>query len=791
MNPSKTKFKFEESPFKKGKCPKCLKSSCFRYYIALPREYGICDHKNKCEHHNDPNKETPETKKELYNLIGNEIEVLTEKIIEKKVLYPSSEQLTVLNNLNSIFHVFMHEKLGVKPTHFQRWNVGTDNSGKTTFVMQNIAGKHLNIKYMQYYVSADGLNCKRDKKINFSLVAPDKNKEHYKTCLFGEHLLRNGNVIICLVESEKTAVLGSYFYPQFDWLATGGSNGLTVEKVQLLKGKQVYYLADNDKAGKENSSIKKLETYGIKYKIVQFEQAQESEDLADLIIRGLRPDIAPVKEQENLIFYHPIYDYRDGLPVAVKDVRINYTVWTKLLYSMGYRRFDLGVKGFIFVKVENRVLREITITQIQDEFIKHLKQMEIVTETYDLQQELHDCIIEKFYKSIGNYFNDKRLALLTPQEHFIFNKDTAEESYVYYKNGYVKVTKENWELLNYSSLEGCIWQTQIIARDFSKVDVENVQSENAPVFSKFMYNISGNEERFNALCSIVGYNLHIFFETKLKATVLTDSSISEEAEGRTGKTLLAKGFGFVRAYAEISGKSFDPADKYRYADCKLDTQIVHHNDARKFFDFETLYNDITEGIKVDKKNQQPFNQRVKYILSSNKTIKMDGASSRDRSIEFELAEHYNDKFQPRDEFGHWFFTDWSQDEWYKFDNFMMYCINYYLQKGLIQPKEINLRKRKLIDQTCAEFIEFINAKEITANNKYSRDEWHNDFLASYPDLKEDKFKKQMKTFTTYLKIYAANNDKFDKLETGKHLTRSNNINHVMFTLKSIKLDIPD
>jgi len=776
------KFKFEESPFKKGKCQKCLKPNCFRYYIDLPREYGICDHKNKCEHHHDPNKETVEIKNGLYKIIGNEIEVFHEKVIAKKLLYPTTEQLTVLNNLNSIFHVFMHEKLGVKPTHFQRWNVGTDNSGKTAFVMQTQSGRHLNIKYMQYYTSADGQNCKRDKKINFSLIAPDKNKEHYKTCLFGEHLLRAGNVIICLVESEKTAVLGSYFYPQFDWLATGGSNGLTVEKVQLLKDREVYYLADNDKAGKENSSIKKLETYGIKYKIVQFEQAKESEDLADLIIRGLRPDIAPAKEVENLIFYHPIYDYSNGLPVSVKDVRINYTAWIKMLYSMGYRRFDLGVKGFIFVKVESRVLCEITITQIQDEFIKHLKAMKIVTETYDLRQELHDAIIEKFFKSIGNYFNDKRLALLTPQEHFIFNKDTATESFIYYKNGYVRVTKDNWELLNYSSLEGCIWQKQIIDRDFIKIEIENVNNEAAPVFSKFMFNISSNEERFNALCSIVGYNLHIFFETKLKATVLTDSSLSEEAEGRTGKTLLAKALGFIRTYVEISGKGFDSTDKYRYSKCELDTQIVHNNDVKKNFDIEILYNDITEGLEVDKKNQQPFQLRVKYIISSNKTIKMDGASSRDRTIEFELAEHYNDKFQPRDEFKHWFFTEWEQSEWYKFDNFMMYCINYYLIRGLIQPKEINLRKRKLIDQTCAEFIEFMSAKEITANNTYSRDDWHKEFLEAFPDLKDDKYRNKMRTFTGYLKVFAASSDKFEKLDSDS-LTRSHNANLVIFTSK--------
>lgn len=774
-------FEFEESPAKKGTCPKCQKQSCFRYYKIIPRSYGICDHKNKCEYHNDPSKETLEIKKELHKLLDNSI-VLNEPVQDKKTLYPTTEQLKALNNLNSNFHIFCIETLLLSKDHLQKWNVGTDNNGNTAFVFQTLSGKHLNIKFMNYSITPNGKDCKRDKKVNFSLVAKDKTKEHYEMCLFGEHLLTDK--IVCLVESEKTAIISSFFYPQFDWLATGGSNGLTVKKVQLLKGKQVYYLGDNDKAGKDNSTLKKLALYNIKFQIVSFENAKDGEDLADLIIKGERPVIKPVEEKRNLIFYTPIYEYdKDREERVIKDVKINYTIWTDVLYSMGYRRFDLESKGFIFVKIENQILREIAITQIQDDFIIYLKNLVLEGIQDDYIDELKKCIIEKFYKNIANYFNDKRLALLTHDVPFIFNKDTATESFVYYKNGYVKVTAETWELLSYHTLNGCIWKNQIIDRTFNKKELLSNSQHTESVFSKFMFQISGNTERFNALCSIVGYNLHIFFETKLKATVFTDSSLSEEAEGRTGKTLLAKSLGFIRAYVEISGKNFDTTDKYRYSKCDLDTQIVHNNDVRKHFDFETLYNDITEGIEVDKKNQQPFHQRVKYILSSNKTIKMDGASSRDRSIEFELAEHYNDKFQPRDEFGHWFFTDWDIEEWYRFDNFMMYCIYHYLKNGLIQPNEINLRKRKLIDQTCAEFIEYINGKEIKENTKYNRDEWHKEFLECYPDLKDDKFKKQLKTFTHYLKIFSASSDKFAKLIPGTDLTRSNNINYVSFKLK--------
>lgn len=782
MTPTKHSFSFEEAPAVKGTCPKCLKTRCFRHYKILPREYGICDHKNKCEHHNDPHKEPIEKRNDLLKLIGNEIEIGTGKEIIKNIIYPTTDQLKVLHNLNSVFHEFCTGFMKMPKEHLQKWNVGTDDKGNTAFVMQNLTGKHLNIKFMNYKISNYGKNCKRDKTVNFSLVVKDKNKEQYKTCLFGEHLLTNK--IVCLVESEKTAVICSFLYPQFDWLATAGSNGLTVEKVQVLKTREVYYLGDNDKAGKDNSTLKKLKQYNIKYKHVEFETAKDGEDLADLVIRGELPEIKPTEEVKEYIFYTPIYEYKDYSAIAVKDVKVNYTIWTELLFSMGYRRFDMGTKGFIFVKIENQILKEITITQIQDEFMKYLKtSLEIKCELEHFVEDLRAGIIEKFYKSIGNYFNDKRLALLTHEEPFIFNKDTATESYVYYKNGYVKVTKDGWDLLHYSTLKGCIWETQILERNFTFKKLENENSKFDSVFSKFMGKISGNVSRFDALCSIVGYNLHIFFETKLKATILTDSSLSEEAEGRTGKTLLCKGFGYIRRYVEVNGKDFDPTDKYRYSKCSFDTQIVHNNDVRRNFDFEVLYNDITEGIQVDKKNQQPFYQFVKYILSSNKTIKMDGASSRDRSIEFELAEHYNDKYQPRDEFGHWFFTDWDPEEWRRFDNFMMYCLNYYLQNGLIKPKEINLRKRKLIDQTCSEFIEFINAKEIIPGEQYSRDQWYKEFLESYPDLQSGRVKMLLKTFTNYLKIFSESSDVFRKLEKDKDLKRSNNTNYVIFNLK--------
>lgn len=275
-------FEFEKHPLKKGTCPQCKKTNCFRFYKDQDRNFGICDRINSCGYYNKPGKTNaliwqPENK--------NKPSV--------KIIYPSEEQLKCLESLDSVFHTFCISVLKISREHLRLWNVGTDQKGNTAFVMLTLAGRCINIKYMKYRLEENGKNCKRDKAISFYLKP--KANEQYKTCLFGEHLL-NGKTV-CLVESEKTAIISSFFYPQFNWLATGGCNGLTAEKIQVLNNRDVFYVGDNDKAGKENSTLKKLEHYNLKYQKVFFQSAGAGEDLADLIIKGERPKIKPIREE--------------------------------------------------------------------------------------------------------------------------------------------------------------------------------------------------------------------------------------------------------------------------------------------------------------------------------------------------------------------------------------------------------------------------------------------------------------------------------------------------------------
>jgi hypothetical protein len=458
-------------------------------------------------------------------------------------------------------------------------------------------------------------------------------------------------------------------------------------------------------------------------------------------------------ESKEEVFYSPVYGKDNEGNSIIVDVKFNYRKFIDLLYSFGFRRFDLD-KQYIFVRVEKQIVSEVTTIQIQDYFISWIKSLPQKLE-FDVNRNF---LIEKIYKSPATYFCENKLSLLKSESEIAFNTDTKTEGFVYYQNGYVKCSSEGYSLQDYSSLTKHVWRTQILPRAFTYKERQESQIQDMGVFARFVFNVANKDmKRFTELCTILGYNLHSYYDRKLKATILTDSRISDKPDGRTGKTLLCQGLGKIKNYCEINGKDFDPSNKHKYELANLDTQIICLNDVRKNFDFESLYNDITEHLTVNRKNQQPFNIKTKILVTTNKTVSTEGESSKDRSIEFELSEHYNGKFSPLDEFGHWFFSDWKQPQWIEFDNFMMYCICLFLKNGIVESPPINLYRRKIIDNTCPEFVEFMDEKlkegVIEINKEYNKKSIYTLFIEEYPDILEHRYHGKQSTFSKFLKTY--------------------------------------
>ena len=71
-------------------------------------------------------------------------------------------------------------------------------------------------------------------------------------CLFGLHLTgEHPEAPVAIVESEKTAIICSQWLKAegFLWLATGGSSGLSVERLRPLQGRRIILFPDTDPKG--------------------------------------------------------------------------------------------------------------------------------------------------------------------------------------------------------------------------------------------------------------------------------------------------------------------------------------------------------------------------------------------------------------------------------------------------------------------------------------------------------------------------------------------------------------
>lgn len=283
-------FRYEKHPKKKGVCPNCGQKDQFRFYEdylgnRMSNIFGKCERVNNCGYHKAP----PLSQ----NIKTNNI--VFENTDNQVVIFPNEEWISKFEkweqNCSSNLHQFWMAR-GIPQEHFEKHGVATDNRGKTVFILRNIENRIMNAKWLSYDV--DGHRVKGKNSANaYSMSQPNGGKTKYGMCLYGENLLDPTKTkIVIVVESEKTKVIASFYYPEYDWVACGAKNGLTHDKISVLFGRKIIWLCDGDEGGRDNSSIKKLISYQQNFEIIDlFPDENEGYDIADAIEDGLKPVI--------------------------------------------------------------------------------------------------------------------------------------------------------------------------------------------------------------------------------------------------------------------------------------------------------------------------------------------------------------------------------------------------------------------------------------------------------------------------------------------------------------------
>jgi hypothetical protein len=351
-------------------------------------------------------------------------------------------------------------------------------------------------------------------------------------------------------------------------------------------------------------------------------------------------------------------------------------------------------------------------------------------------------------------FNIDFLGLLS-SANIKIKEDTQDEIFIYYKNCVVRITKDTVTAIDYLDVDGYVWKNQIIDRDFNLADHHQAE------YRSFIWYIAGeNKQKYNTFKSVIGYLMHSFkTSANNKAVILNDSVISENPNGGSGKGLFCNALSHLKKVSSIDGKTFDFNKSFPYQTVSTDCQLLVFDDVKKNFDFERLFSLITEGITIEYKGQDaiklPVQKSPKIIITTNYTVGGVGGSFERRKFEVELSDYFNSGNTPLMKFGKLLFDEWNDDEWSRFDNYMIQCAQFYLNKGLVSAEFGNIHTRKFIKNTSFEFYEWTKSHEVFSfNDRLSKRDKYNEFLEEYADFKKWLSQKRFKQWLEeYCKFY--------------------------------------
>jgi hypothetical protein len=409
-------------------------------------------------------------------------------------------------------------------------------------------------------------------------------------------------------------------------------------------------------------------------------------------------------------------------------IKIVHILFKQFLEENGFYKFNPeGSKNYVFVRVTNNLIDHTSEKEIKDFLLEYLLEMD-------------DMSVYNYFAEQTRYFREEFLTLLGSIDVY-FIEDNKATSYLYYRNGAVKIKHNQLILIDYLDLGGYVWKDHVIDRDFALC--EHIDCD----YQKFIQNICGtNKERVLSMRSTIGYMLHGWKNLAYcPAVILNDEVISDNPEGGSGKGLFMNGLSMMKKVVVIDGKSFNFERSFAYQLVSADTQILCFDDVAKNFNFERLFSVVTEGLTLEKKNKDaikiPFAKSPKVSITTNYAIKGKGTSFERRKWELELAHHYTQEYTPLEEFGKLMFGDWNDEEWCQFDNYMIQCLQLYLEKGLQKSDFVNLKIRKLSAETCHEFIEWCGLirgtklnERLKVGGRIPKQDLYLDFVEDNPDF---------------------------------------------------------
>jgi hypothetical protein len=291
------RFELDKKRFRVKQCPcgKSNKDGKFVPYVGY-EDKGYC---HSCGQTFLPESLKDERYATLYGKPITRLNVAT-PLIQCSYITDAVFRTSLKDYESNLFVKFLKGLFGIEITSqlIARYFIGTSEhwNGAVIFWQRDMMNRVRDGKVMLYNTET-GRRVKHPFNFITWMHSILKMSEYnLQQCFFGEHLLAlYPDLPIAIVESEKTAIIASIYFPQFIWIATGGKNGCkwTTWKVcKVLKGRKVVLWPDVNAFQDWKVKLEILLGYGLQVSISNLleQEANEAErraglDIADYLVR--------------------------------------------------------------------------------------------------------------------------------------------------------------------------------------------------------------------------------------------------------------------------------------------------------------------------------------------------------------------------------------------------------------------------------------------------------------------------------------------------------------------------
>lgn len=226
---------------KKFSCPGCGKKRFVRFVDMnedryLPPKFGRCDREVNCSYFLSPySDENYRDNKNDYTPPKKPEQVFIPKPLFKRSLSGYNEN-NFVTYLSSLFDQATVKEL------IQKYRLGTSRQlkGGCIFYQIDVQGNVRRGKIIVYNPTTGRRGAIHS--VHSQLNIDHKHYPEWR--FFGEHLLNELDKPVAIVESEKTAIIASVYFPDFIWLATGTISTLKPEYAKSLRGRHVTLFPD-------------------------------------------------------------------------------------------------------------------------------------------------------------------------------------------------------------------------------------------------------------------------------------------------------------------------------------------------------------------------------------------------------------------------------------------------------------------------------------------------------------------------------------------------------------------